>query len=344
MSMLTTCYGADIDAVADVDGGFESVSTDSMLEFALRQWKSVAAALGFAGALARTLSGLQHARGGLLGLHSVALAAFQTWHNEQQRSSSKLPEAARISRAQVRQGVLSTYADLHARRLWTLDIDAAHLPGAACFNRGQAPVSGRAFAGDGSAGYFHGARLGTPGPACGWESPVYLSLGTFPWVHGNRLTRTPPGLDWEAVGPISPAAMGMRVCASLWQPEVNLHQDARPIVLTYRHYQEATRRVLADVPVWEPRAVVPGALYRRGLLLHAEQSSLDVHTLIGPLGPLAASAHNYIIQRFAAFFALRRSLLAGVHDLTREQLQAIGQNPDPCLRPYAPRDLALNLS
>lgn len=342
--MLSTCYGADIDAVADVDGGFESVSTDSMLEFALRQWKSVATTLGFSGALARTLGGLEHARGGLLGLQSTALAAFETWHREQKKTSSTLPEAARISRAQVRQGVLSTYADHHAVRLWTLDTPATNLPGGACFDRGQAPVSGRAFADDGSAGYFHGARLGKPGPACGWESPVYLSLGTFPWVHGNRLTRTPPGLDWEHVGPLSPTAMGMRLCASLWQPEVNLRQDARSIAITYRYYQEATRSVLAGVPIWEPRTAVPGALYRRGLLLHAEQSSLEVHTMTGPLGPLAASAHNYIIQRFAAFFALRRSLLAGANNLTREQLQAISQNPDPCLRPYAPRELDLKLN
>ena len=50
MSLLTTCYGPDIDTLADEDGGFESVSTDTLLEFVLRQWKSVAATLGFSSA------------------------------------------------------------------------------------------------------------------------------------------------------------------------------------------------------------------------------------------------------------------------------------------------------
>ena len=186
------------------------------------------------------------------------------------------------------------------------------------------------------------ARVGKPGPACAWEAPTYLSLGTYPWVYGNRLTRTPPGLDWDRVGPLSPAASAMRLCASMWQPEDNLRQDARPVVFAYRYYRQATEPLLAKLPVHDVRTAVPGALYRRGLLLHAEQSSLEIHTLMGTLGPLAANAHNYIIGRYAAFFALRRSLLAGIPRLTPEQQRAIASNPDPCLRPYAARELGLS--
>lgn len=340
MSLLTTCYGPDLDAVADEDGGFESVSTDTLLEFVLRQWKSVAATLGFHSALARTIAGIQHIRGGLLGLHSTALAAFETWHAQQMTPSGKLPAAVQLARAKVRQEVLLSYTQQNPGGLWTLDEPATGLPGGACFDRGQAPVSGRAFADDGVAGYFHGARIGKPGPGCAWESPVYLSLGTFPWVYGSRLTRTPPGLDWGGAPPLVPAAVAMRLCAGMWQPEQNLRQDARPIVFAYRYYRQATEPLLAQVPAYDARTAVPGELYRRGLLLHAEQSSLETHTLMGPLGPLAASAHNYIVRRYAAFFALRRSLLANATRLTPEQQQAIAQNPDPCLRPYAPRDLA----
>ena len=55
MSLLSTCYGPDIEALADLDGGFEALSTDALLEFALRQWKDVAATLGFHAALARSV-------------------------------------------------------------------------------------------------------------------------------------------------------------------------------------------------------------------------------------------------------------------------------------------------
>jgi hypothetical protein len=344
MSLLTTCYGPDLDALADEDGGFEAVTTDNMLEFVLRQWKSVAATLGFHSALARSVAGIQHARGGLLGLHSTALAAFEAWHKQHKTPSDKLPGPVRLARAKVRQAILMDHAQQRPDRVWTLDAPAAALPSGACFDRGQAPLSGRAFADDGAAGYFHGARVGKPGSACAWESPVYLSLGTFPWVYGNRLTRTPPGLDWDNVPPLVPAAIAMRLCAGMWQPEQNLRQDARPIVFAYRYYRHAIEPLLAAVPAYDARTAIPGQLYRRGLLLHAEQSSLETHTLAGPLGPLAANAHNYVIRRYAAFFALRRSLLAGVSRLTAEQQQAIAQNSDPCLRPYAPKDFALKLS
>ena len=344
MSLLSTCYGPDIEALADLDGGFEALSTDSLLEFALRQWKDVAWTLGFHAALAKSIGAIQHIRGGLVGLHSTALAAFEVWHKQQKSTSSKLPQEVRLARAKVRQGVLAGYAESRPERRWTLDEPAQGLVGGACFDPAGAPLSGRAFADDGAAGYFHAARAGKPGPACGWSGPVYLSLGTFPWVYGSRLTRTPPGLDWDSVGPLAPAALGMRLCASLWQPEQNLRQDARPVVFAYRYYRQATAPLLDKLPSYDARTAIPGELYRRGLLLHAEQSSLEMHTLLGPLGPLAANAHNYVIRRYATFFALRRSLLLNVSRLTSDQTSAVAGNPDPCLRPYAPKELALQLA
>ena len=121
MSLLSTCYGPDIEALADLDGGFEALSTDALLEFALRQWKDVAATLGFHAALARSVGAVQQIRGGLVGLHSTALAAFEVWHKELKRPPSKLPEAVRLARAKVRQGVLTGYAESRPERRWTLD-------------------------------------------------------------------------------------------------------------------------------------------------------------------------------------------------------------------------------
>ena len=321
MSLLTTCYGPDIEALGEV-----------------------AATLGVLGPLGRTLSGIQHVRGGLLGLHATALGAFEVWQKERALSPA-IPPVVRAQRARVRQEVLLGYAAQRPDRLWAIDEPAPMLAHGACFERGPAThLSGRAFLDDTSASYFHTARTGKAQPACGWEGPVFLSLGTYPWVYGGRLQRTPPGLDWDTAGSHAPAAIGMRLCASLWQPEGNLQQDARAIVFAYRHYRQATDRVLQSVPPFDARIAAPGELYRRGLLLHAEQASLEVFTLRSHLGPLAANAHNYVIRRFAAFFALRRALLLNPARLTAEQQRLIRDNADPCLRPYAPKDLSNTLS
>jgi hypothetical protein len=217
-----------------------------------------------------------------------------------------------------------------------LDEPASTVAGGACFEQGPG-VRTRAFLDDPGPNYFHGVRGGSPQGECGWQGPVYLSLGTFPWVYGGRLHRTPPGLDWEEAGQWSPAVTAMRLCASLWQPEGNLAQDARVVVLAYRAYRQSVDEALRAVPEHDARAVVPGQLVRRGLWLDAAHSSLEVHTIAGPRGPLTASVHNYIVRRYAAFFALRRSLLSAVAQLTPDLRRVLARNPDPCVRPLVGR-------
>ena len=75
--------------------------------------------------------------------------------------------------------------------------------------------------------------------------------------------------------------------------------------------------------------------HRRGLWLDAAQSSLEIHTIAGHRGPLTASVHNYIVRRYAAFFALRRSLLSAAAQLTPDLRQVLARNPDPCVRSLA---------
>lgn len=342
MTLLSTCYGPDIEALADVDGGIASVSTEALVEFTLRQWTDVADTLGFSAPLRVTLNALRGSKAGLLQAHGGALATFDIWQRGRPRVlSSRLSSAARASRARVRQQVLQE-ASKSASNLWALDANAATLPESACFERSGANVSGRAFADDSGANYFRAQRASGPSAACGWEGPVLLSLGTFPWVYGAQLVRSPPGLDWDVSEAWSPAGAGMRVSASLWTPEGNLRQDARSVVFAYRYYLQAAESVLRNIPPHDARTAVPGQLYRRGLLLHAEQSSLELFTLTGPLGPLAANAHNYIIRRFAAFFALRRSLLGGRIRVSSEYAKMLASNPDPCVRPFAPKDLEMS--
>jgi hypothetical protein len=330
VSFLSTCYGADIDALADEGGGFVTVTSSTIANFVLRQWIDVATTIGFLHPFNSVARALPSSRAGLTGLHSAAMATFEQWHRARPRESSTLSVSARLARARAREELLVQYAARRPGNLWAIDEPASSVAGSGCFEQGPG-VRARAFLDDSAPNYFHGARGGSQ-DECG---PVFLSIGTFPWVYGGRLHRTPPGLDWEEAGRWSPAVTAMRLCASLWQPEGNLAQDARVVVLAYRAYRQSVDEALRSVPSHDARAVVPGRLHRRGHWLDAAQSSLEVHTVAGPRGPLTASVHNYIVRRFAAFFALRRSLLSAAAQLTPDLRRVVAQNPDPCVRPLA---------
>lgn len=337
MSALTSCYGADVEALADAAGPLGEVSSASLEEFVLRQWRDVAATLGFQQPLESLARGLRSAHGGLSSLHSAALAAFEQWHRARSREVSQVSVALRLARARVRHEVLVQYAAARPDRLWVLDEPATSLADGACFTQapGSTGLSGRAFLEDPGPGYFHGVRPPSSQGACGWQTPVFLSLGTYPWVYGSRLVRTPPGLDWEEAGQWSPAATAMSLCSRLWQPEGNLTQDARAVVFAWRHYKQQTDAALRDVPAYSGR-VVAGQLHRRSHFLGVDQASLELETVQAPAGPLNAAAHNYIVRRFAAFFALRRALLSAPHRLTPDQARTLAKNPDPCVRPFVP--------
>ncbi len=328
MSVLSTCYGADIEALADEADGFATVTSSMIANFVLRQWTDVATTLGFLHPFNNVARGLRTSHAGVTGLHSAALAVFEQWHRARPREASPLSVPARLARARAREEALIGHAARHPGNLWVLDEPASSVAGGACYER-EPGVRGRAFLDDAGPGYFHSVRSGSQDD-CG---PVFLSIGTFPWVYGSRLHRTPPGLDWEEAGQWSPAVTAMRLCASLWQPEGNLAQDARAVVIAWRTYRQSVDEALRAVPAHDARAVVPGQLHRRGRWLDAQHSSLEVHTVAGPRGPLTASVHNYIVRRFAAFFALRRSLLSAAAQLTPDMLRIVAQNPDPCVRP-----------
>ncbi|MCA9695260.1 MAG: hypothetical protein KC636_37120, partial [Myxococcales bacterium] len=133
----------------------------------------------------------------------------------------------------------------------------------------------RAFRAEAAPSYF-GPGHATRPRGCAY--PVQLSLGTYPWVYGNALDREAPGLAWEAGRPWRPAALAMRVMASLWaEPAVNLGQDARLVAAQYRHFRAAVNELLEGVPVWtdETRGVA-GRLYRRAGLLYVHQGSAAI--------------------------------------------------------------------
>lgn len=346
-SHLAECHGGDIEALADVAGDFDARSPEESAAFILRTWTGIAGTVGFAQALADAMAALRGTRLALVGLHAAALAAFDRWSAKPRRPlSSELPAVVRTARAKVRHEVLLALGESRRATLWAIDEPAARLPARACFERGPATtVSGRAFLVDAAENFFHDNRKSYPGDplgACRWETPVILSLGTYPWVLGSKLHRTPPALDWDAATPWNPASVAMRLATSLWQPLGNLQQDATQVVQQYRHYTRAVDLALAAVPTW-PKGQ-PGQLARKGLLLHVDHGSLDLAGINSPLGYLSATAHNFIIERFATFFAVRRAHARVAGQLPIELRRAIAHNPDPCLRRLTTDPLARGLS
>ncbi len=335
-SHLAECYGGDIEAVADVAGDLDARSPEEAAAFILRTWTGIAETMGFAHELADAMAALRGTRIALVGQHAAALAAFERWSAKPRRPlSPELPAAVRTARARVRHEVLHALGESHSATLWMIDEPATRLSARARFERGPAiAVSGRAFPVDAAENFFHGARRNNPTARSGpWETPVILSLGTYPWVLGSKLHRTPPGLDWDASLPWHPAALAMRLATSLWQPLGNLQQDAIQVVQHYRHYIRAVELALAPIPTW-PNGQ-PGQLVRKGLRLHIDHGSLDLAGVNSPLGYLSATAHNFIVDRFATFFAVRRAHARVARQLPIELQRAIAHNPDPCLRRLA---------
>ena len=160
-----------------------------------------------------------------------------------------------------------------------------------------------------------------------------LHLGTFPWVYSTRLENVGPGMRWPWLG-TGPALEGLQFAVSMLEPRSNLQQDARQVAAIVRHFSKHTAPLLARLPVYQPGRAVPGGLYRQGGLLHVHQGSLHVAGLDGPRGRIAASAYNYIVRRFAAFFAVRRATLRALPSLGLELQQLARDSADPCLRQH----------
>ena len=78
---LTTCYGRDIEALADLGGDVDVMSADDLAAWNLRHWTEIAAAVGFSKALADAVQSLRKTRLGLVGillLGRISSKAFGT--------------------------------------------------------------------------------------------------------------------------------------------------------------------------------------------------------------------------------------------------------------------------
>ena len=318
MAIDLTCYGPDIDRLADLVGDFDLLSDTSTTLWQGLEWRAIADALGFSQPFVRAVEAGR----------APAAVGIEAFTRVMQRRPATLTEA----HASTQSAILVALGRIGRERgeLWRIRVDPTDLPGGACYDAGNAKL--RAFEADPSPGYFGD---GWPGPRpraeseCGWGTPLVLHLGTFPWVYSGRLAGEGPGLRW-AFGERSPAVVGLELMTSFFDPEHNLRQDARQVAAIYASFRAQTAPLLARVPAFRPATATLGALYLRDGQLHVHRGSLHLAGLDGPRGRLSALAYNYCLRRFACFFAVRRATLRALR--ARPDLASIAvQSSDPCL-------------
>ena len=274
MAAALSCYSdsVDLDALADLAVDFDYLSTIERETWLAGQWREVAAAMGWGDILELQIAALSKTQLGLAGLDVAAKAAFTAF-------MSKVPDTeAGGDRAKVRQDVLLALQTPGAS-LWQVSVGSESLPSGVCYGLPQwspqppkkigefaantpapKPKNGgvvlqtpeRAFLADSGPSYFWGAvpTSVTNLPGCGWQTPLRLSLGTFPWVYGHRLQAPAPGLAWRSGPASNPAAVALQIATDLWHPAGNLRQDGRDVTAAWRFWMETTEPLASQLPQW----------------------------------------------------------------------------------------------
>ncbi|MBA3550310.1 MAG: hypothetical protein H0T76_27865 [Nannocystis sp.] len=323
------CYGDDIQALADLVPDVDLRSPLDTHTWFRREWQPIAETLGFAQQLAAAPTAIPTTADRAAAMTLTGLAAFE-------RSLYEARISVTDPQARTQSMVLQQLtAAGHARgELWRVTADPTTLSTGACYAEGGGSL--RAFYPDTAPGYF---GEGWPGPppraesACGWTTPLVLHLGTFPWVYSSRLEAVGPGLRWTSSS-AQPALEGLYVAGSLMEPATNLRQDARQVAAIFRHFTAHTASLLARLPRFPSSGAETGRLYRRGHFLHVHQGSLHITGLDGPRGLVAAPAYNYVLRRFACFFAIRRAALRALSTLPADVQQIAATSADPCMRQH----------
>jgi hypothetical protein len=298
-----------------------------------RQWRTIGNTLGFGQSLARRYDTASSVS--IAGENQVGLSAFASAF----RNGDPQPES------EVQASVLTAViARGREGGLWRTVDDVATLPSGACYAAEDG--SRRAFFPDTAPGYFGEGWAGPPPRAestCGWDTPLVLHLGTFPWVYSGGLEGVGPGLRW----PLAPARLGLSVVASLLEPETNLRQDARQVAAIFRTFTAHTLGMIQRLPVvagpgtWSASStrLQVGQMFLRDGEVHVHQSSLHVAGFQGPRGRFSALAYNYCMARFAAFFAVRDATIRALPSLPPHLQQLALASPDPVLRHYSTQSL-----
>lgn len=339
------CYGEGTKELADLVGDFDLRSPMDLHAWYRSEWQAIAATIGFSQELEAALAPLRAVPDRVRATQEAGLAAFASWLLAQRGGVSE-------THARTQAVVLGQLIALGRERgeLWRATADPTTLASGACY-RAAEPVDGvvagerdlrgerqlRAFYPDTAAGYFGDGWSGPPPraeSACGWQTPLMLHLGTFPWVYSTRLGGPGPGLLWSSTAS-RPALAAFEAMTSLLDPMENLRQDARQVAAIAQAFVRQTRPLVEAVPIFPPGRAKTGALYRRSGFLVVHRGSLHVAGLDGARGRLAAPAYNFVLRRFACFFAVRRAALRALASLPEAVRRAAEGSPDPCLRQAA---------
>ncbi len=328
MTADLTCYGSSVRGLAEVVGDFDLRSPMDVLAWYRREWQSIADLLGFSQQFARVVPRAGTSR--VVAMNEAGVEAFTAMLRAERPGVT-------TNHARVQSAVLERMITAGRERgeLWRIVVDPTTLPTRACYDDGGRSL--RAFYPDTAAGYFGDGWTGPPPRAessCGWQTPLALHLGTFPWVYSSRLDGPGPGARWSSSDAL-PAVLGLQLAASLMDPAINLQQDARQVAAILDHFVSQTAALTSRLPLYQAGRAELGKLHRRGGLLYAHQGSLHVAGLDGPRGRIAAPAYNYILRRFACFFAVRRAALRALVTLPAEVQRAALTSSDPCLRQHA---------
>ena len=322
-----TCYGESIKGLADLVGDFDLRSPMDVHAWYRVEWQAIADVLGFSQELEAALAPLRAARDRVAATNLAGLDAFARW-------LTRTPAALTDSHTRVQDNVLRQMITVgrETGHLWRVAADPTTLTAGACYDDGG--QLRRAFYPDTAPGYFGDGWNGPPPraeSACGWTTPLVLHLGTFPWVYSARTGAV--GTRWVSAQ-AQPALTGMQAMASLLEPAGNLREDAQQVAEIFAHFAAHTAPLVARVPLYPPGRAEPGKLYRRAGFLYVHQGSLHLASLSGPRGQLSAPAYNYILRRFACFFAVRRATLRALVALPTDVQQLAERSTDPCLRRY----------
>ncbi len=339
------CYGDGIKALADLVADFDLRSPMDIHAWYRSEWRAIAATIGFTQELEAALAPLRTVPDRIRATQEAGLAAFASWLLAQRGGISE--ELAR-TQAVVLGQLIAQGRD--RGELWRVTADPTTLASGACYQaRGSVDRSAagepdgrgvsqvRAFYPDTAAGYFGDGWSGPPPraeSACGWQTPLTLHLGTFPWVYSSRLAGPGPGLLWRSAES-RPALAAFEAMTGLLDPVENLRQDARQVAAIARVFLQETRPLVNTVPLFPPGRAKTGALYRRSGFLVVHRGSLHVAGLEGVRGRLAAPAYNFVLRRFACFFAVRRAALRALASLPKAVQLAAEVSADPCLRQAA---------
>lgn len=323
-----SCYGADISALTEIVGDFDLRSPIDTRAWFEREGHALADHFGFSQQFATALARQRGAREWVTAIDEASTSAFASWLREN-RPAITDPQAA-IQTSVIKEMVA---ASRMRGELWRVTIDPTTLTTGACYADEQGGSS-RAFYPDTAPGYFGDGWPGPPPRAtsrCGWQTPLVLHFGTFPWIYSSRIDATGPGLRWVSPS-IAPAVDAFRIMTSFLQPEVNLQQDARQVAAIFQEFRKQTTPLIASLSVFRGGASDAGRLYRRAGLLYVPQGSLHVASLDGPRGRIPATAYNHIMRRFACFFAVRRATVHALTTWAPEMRQLVTTSSDPYLR------------